>query len=368
MKVVIVSKALVRGAYQRTLEEMASAGLELTVISPPGWREGMTYTALERQYTRGYNLLVTPIAFNGRYHLHFYPRLPFLLRALGPDLVHIDEEPYNLATWLAVRSAQAVGAQRTFYTWQNTYRRLPPPFSLLEADVYRLVRGGIAANADAAAVLRRKGFKRPIWTIPPGLDLDLYGPREVASHDTFQIGYVGRLVPEKGIDLLLRACAGLKGNWRLDLIGEGEERGGLERLAQDLGVRDRIAFRGRVASTEVPGVLPSFDVIVLPSRTRPNWREQFGRILMEAMACCVPVIGSSSGEIPQVIGEAGLVFPENDSDALAAHLARLQGDPEFRKELGRLGRARVLSHFSHRTIAERTIGVFRAIVSDGRIS
>src|SRR5579884_1830459 len=124
MKVVMISKAFVREVYQRKLEELVRVGdVDLTLISPPSWREGGSVLTFNRRFTVGYQQIVTPIVFNGRFHLHFYPRLPALLRSLHPDLVHVDEEPYNLATWLAMRSAAAVGARRLFFTWQNINRR-----------------------------------------------------------------------------------------------------------------------------------------------------------------------------------------------------------------------------------------------------
>jgi len=361
MKVVIVSKALVRGAYQRTLEELARS-VDLTVISPPGWREGKVSTALDRRFTTGYELIVTSIAFNGRYHIHFYPRLPGLLEKLRPDLVHVDEEPYNLATWLAIRAARRAGAKRVFYAWQNIFRPLPPPFGLLEKDVFRLTNRAIVASADAKEVLHQKGFARPVAIIPPGLDVELYRPGQRRSADEFVVGYVGRLVPEKGVDGLIRACQSLTRRWRLRLVGEGEQRSSLETLSRALGISEHVEFVGAVPSLDVPSVLSSLDTLVLPSRTLPNWREQFGRVLMEAMACAVAVVGSDSGEIPRVIGDAGLVFPEGDDSALASHLQALQADPAWRHELGTRGRDRVLANFSHHNVAAQTLAVFRSAV------
>jgi glycosyltransferase involved in cell wall biosynthesis len=363
LKVVIVSKALVRGAYQRTLEEMVRVGnLDLTVISPPSWKEGSAELTLERRFTAGYELLVTPIVFNGRYHIHFYPCLPALLNKLRPDLVHVDEEPYNLATWLALRSAARIGARRLFYTWQNLHRTLPPPFSWIERANYRTANGAIAANGDASDILRRKGFTKPIWIIPPGLDPELYTPVDRIPNAVFQLGYVGRLVPEKGIDLLLRAVARLEPPWRLTVVGEGPERAALGRLVEELALGDWVTFPGTIPSTDVPRLLRGFDVLVLPSRSLTNWREQFGRVLMEAMACGVPVVGSSCGEIPRVIGNAGIVFPEENWQALAMGLASLQKDPDRRRDLGALGRERVLRNFTHHGIAEQTLRVYRDLI------
>jgi len=164
------------------------------------------------------------------------------------------------------------------------------------------------------------------------------------------------------VDLLLRACAGLDDPWTLVLLGDGEERAALEKQSQALGLGERVQFLGEVGSTDVPGVMQSLDAFVLPSRSASNWREQFGRVLMEAMACAVPLVGSNSGEIPQVIGDAGLVFPEEDWSTLRSHLRTLQQDVGRRRVLGALGRARALRLFTHRSVAERTVAVYQKLL------
>jgi glycosyltransferase involved in cell wall biosynthesis len=363
VKVVLVSKAHVRGVYQRGLEELAGlGGIELTVVTPPSWREGRSTIELERRYTRGYEMIVTPIVFNGRYHVHFYPRLGGLLERIKPDLVHVDEEPYNFATFLALRAAKSAGARRLFYTWQNIYRSVPLPFSLVERANYSFADAAIAANIDAADVLRRKGFRQKVSVIPPGLDPDLYVPDLAATSNRYRIGYIGRLVHEKGVDLLIRACQGLTGEWSLEIVGDGDQAPALRQLSTQLGIEDHVRFRSSVASGEVPNVLRNLDVLVLASRSRPNWREQFGRVLMEAMACAVPVVGSTCGEIPRVIGDGGLVFPEDDTLTLREHLVRLKAEPELRRELATRGRERVLSNYTHRRVAENTLAVYRSLV------
>jgi glycosyltransferase involved in cell wall biosynthesis len=112
----------------------------------------------------------------------------------------------------------------------------------------------------------------------------------------------------------------------------------------------------------MPDFYRSVDVLVLPSRTTPRWKEQFGRVLVEAMACETPVIGSDSGEIPYVIGRDGLIFPEDDIDALAAHLRSLQEDAALRRELGRRGRQRVLANYTQARIARATAEVYRQML------
>ena len=108
MRVVMVSKALAVGAYQRKLEEIARLpGVELTAIVPSEWRDRRGLVRLERAHITGYELIAAPLRFNGQYHLHFYPTLGGLLQQLRPDILHMDEEPYNLATWHALRLGQA---------------------------------------------------------------------------------------------------------------------------------------------------------------------------------------------------------------------------------------------------------------------
>ena len=132
-------------------------------------------------------------------------------------------------------------------------------------------------------------------------------------------------------------------------------------MASDLGIAHRVEFLGRVPSTDTPQYYRQLDMLVLPSLSRPNWVEQFGRVLIEAMACGVGVVGSASGEIPWVIGDAGVLFPEGDVEALAQVLQGLIGDAERRTELGAQGRARVLGQFTQAHVAEATARVYAAL-------
>lgn len=372
----MVSKALVVGAYQRKAEELARLGVELTVLIPPAWRDRRGVQVAERLHTQGYALRVIPFRFNGNFHLHYYPTLGAELAALRPDVLHMDEEPYNLATWLALRAAAQVRCAATFFTWQNLHRRYPPPFAMMERSNYARVAVAIAGNQDAGTVLRRKGYAGEIAVIPQfGVDPAIFQRRPSAARCAPQdaptalpgavlhIGYAGGLVPEKGVDLLLHACVGLQADWQLSVAGEGAEQPALAALATQLGVSDRVAFLGRRASSQMPEFYNTLDAFVLPSRTLPNWKEQFGRVLVEAMACEVPVVGSDSGEIPNVIGDAGLVFPENDVARLRAHLQRLADDPDERRRLGECGRQRVTATYTMQQIAEQTFAVYQRLTS-----
>jgi glycosyltransferase involved in cell wall biosynthesis len=133
-------------------------------------------------------------------------------------------------------------------------------------------------------------------------------------------------------------------------------------LATHLGIAKRVTFASPVPSMEMPRFMSALDVLVLPSRTRPNWKEQFGRVLIEAMACGVSVIGSDSGEIPSVIGEAGLVFRQDDVEDLRRCLLSLY-DHALRLRLAREGRARVMAHYTQAHIAAETRQVYLDMTS-----
>lgn len=369
MRVVLVSKALVVGAYQRKAEALAQAGqaldLELFVLIPPIWHDRRGRQVAQPRHTQGYTLRIIPLRLNGNYHLHYYPTLERELATIQPHVVHMDEEPYNLATWLGLRAAERIGAVGTFFTWQNLYRRYPWPFRMFERQNYQRTALAIAGNRDAAAVLRRKGFAGALEIIPQfGVDPDRFRPppaAPVAAAHVLQIGYAGGLLPDKGIDLLLAACARLQGAWQLHLAGQGEGEALLRQQAATLGIADKISWAGQVDSDAMPAFYQQLDVLVLPSRTLSNWQEQFGRVLIEAMACEVAVIGSDSGEIPNVIGQAGLIFPVGASDVLYDQLQQLLVDRERRFQLGRLGRQRVLQQYTMDAIAIQTLAVYQRL-------
>lgn len=363
MRVLMVSKACLVGIYQRKLEEMAPHLSEFRVLVPPYWKDERGVTPLERAFTNGYDLRVTPMRFNGRYHLHYYPEFGRELREFRPDLVHIDEEPYNLATWLALRATKQLGAKSLFFSWQNIKRRYPPPVNGFERWVLRSVDYALMGTESAAEVWRAKGYAKPLAVVPQfGVDPNLFHP---APHkrESIHIGYVGRLVHEKGIDLLLDALSTLHNHpWQLSIVGSGPQRAALE--AQAASLDGRVNFLGSLPSVEMPAIFQQFDVVVVPSRTMPNWKEQFGRVIIEAMASGVAVIGSDSGAIPDVIGKAGLTFGEDDSTDLAEKLAFLMQNPAERARLAQAGREHVLANYTQSQVAQQTVAAYQAMLSN----
>jgi glycosyltransferase involved in cell wall biosynthesis len=391
MRILMLSKALVVGAYQKKAEELAALpGVELTVAVPPAWREpGVGLQPLERSFPRGYRLAVLPIWFNGRHHIHFYPAVARLVAQLRPDVFHIDEESFNFATYLAMRAGVRYGAHCCFYNWATVDRRYPPPFGWFEQYTFRHATHAIAGVQEAADIIVRHGYRGPISVLPQfGVDPDLFSPTVAPEQDKetrrqrddgdcndnitpspahpltpspFVIGYLGRLVPQKGLLNLVEALPLLPAHACVRLIGDGMQKQQLLARAAELGVSQRLDLVPW--TSDVPAELRRLDALALPSRTTRSWKEQFGRVLIEAMSCGVPVVGSSSGEIPNVIGDAGLIYPEGDTRALAATLRRLAEQPELRADLARRGRARVLERYTQAALARQYYEVYREMLA-----
>ncbi|HEU5316696.1 MAG TPA: glycosyltransferase, partial [Chloroflexota bacterium] len=253
-----------------------------------------------------------------------------------------------------------------FFTWQNLLRRYPPPISWLEQLIYRQSAGAIAGNAEAVDVLRAKGFGARTWVIPQfGVEPSLFepDPEPPVGSRPFTVGFAGRLRQRKGAHLLVEAVAALRDDTRLELLAWGEEEQRIRDLGQKLGLAERLRFLPALPSDQMPAFYNTLDVAVMPSIEIESWKEQFGRVLIEAMACGVNVVGSDSGEIAHVIGNAGLVFKMGDSAALADCLRRLRDDPTLRASLREKGIARVHERYTQQAIADQTVAAYRDVIA-----
>jgi glycosyltransferase involved in cell wall biosynthesis len=277
-----------------------------------------------------------------------------------------------VVTYQFVRACAAARVPCVFFAWQNLHKRVPQPFRAMRAYVFRHAQGAIAGTSQAAAVLRTAGCALPFAVIPQmGVDTDVFAPDTAARarvrarfgipHDAFVAGYAGRLVPEKGVHVLIDALAALP-DARLLVFGDGRERARLE-AAATRALPGRATFAGHVASSAMPESLNALDALVLPSLRAAGWQEQFGRVLVEAMACGVPVIGSATGEIPRVIGDAGLIVPEGDRTALRDALELLAASPEHRCTLAGRSRQRAVESYTHARIAADTAAFYQTVLA-----
>ncbi len=302
-------------------------------------------------------------------------QLSAVIKTYRPDIVDIELEPYSAAcfqcVWLARRLHPA--AALLFYAAQNQRKTYPPPFSWTERYVYRTCQAAYPVSAAAQKVLFSKGFDKPAPVIPLGVDPQLFTPSTgeakercpyISGKDRFQIGAVARLDRQKGIDVLIKALtrANLNGKWKLVVAGDGPLRGTLMQMVLTNEIASKVEFLGELPAAQVPQLLRSCDLIVVPSTTYNGASEQFGRIAVEAMSCGVPLIVSDSGELPQVVGEAAAIVPERDAQALAAEIERLAQDSSLREGLKRKGMERARQLYSWDVIADMMYGLYSSVL------
>jgi glycosyltransferase involved in cell wall biosynthesis len=288
--------------------------------------------------------------------------------------MQVEQEPGSLALTQFVLASTWQRAKLIAFTWENLFYRQPGVRHHLERLALARLDYLLAGSTTTAQVFQRKGYKGPMKVLPNvGIDSEHFAPRpqpdlrqSLGLGDRFVVGFAGRLVPEKGCEDLMRAFAELPDCCHLLMVGGGRERERLSQLAHSLDIAQRVTFQPTVPHREVPRYLNCMDCLVLSSHTTPIWAEQFGLILAQAMACGVPVVGSDCGAIPEVISDAGLIFPEGDVEALRTNLLQLQTDPALRTALSARGRARVEAHYTHQRIAEQTFALYQQVMSSRR--
>jgi len=332
--------------------------VSLEVVTASRWHEGGLEVAASDDDL--FPVTKAPTHLSKRLALFAFDPRPIIaaLRRHRPHLIDISQESYMLSCMESLTLSRwfAPGTKIVLAATQNILRRYPPPFEYFQRQAFRTAAAAYACSATVLEVLRAKGFHKPAPVIPFGVRLENFPPRPsgVSGDQPLTIGFIGRMVTAKGIFVLADALAALAGErWRALFVGDGPERGAFTQRLAAHGMLDRIELTGAVNYAEVPKYFQRMDVMVLPTLTTPTFREQFGRVLVEAMASQVCVIGSTCGSIPEVIGEAGLVFPEGDSASLAAGLRRLILDQDLRLRLSQRGRDRVEQHYTWEQVADQ---------------
>ncbi|MDE0506514.1 MAG: glycosyltransferase family 4 protein [Candidatus Poribacteria bacterium] len=313
------------------------------------------------------------IRFSG-YGSRFYYRggLRAHFQDFQPDIVHLEEEPWSVNALQVTRLKRKYCPDSRFIFRTSLSIPAKQKFGFLpvwiERQVFRETDVAFPLSENAGRILKQRGYSGDAIPFPNGVDLRLFHKMDVSDLRTslgldsyFVIGYLGRIIESKGLDTLIASAARLDIDYRLLIIGDGEHKPSLVKIAEELGVTDRIVWVDGMLPEKVAEFVNCMNTIVLPSRTTPDWVEFFGRVIIEGMACEVPVIGSDSGEIPRVIGDAGLVFPEGDAEALADQINRIALDPTFARQLIERGLKRV-HEFTWETIAERTYQVYRSML------
>ncbi len=376
MHLLVVSHPCTTPINQQIYAELEQqTGWKISLIIPDQWKdefgntlEGGTWPGLKAKIDK------VPVWKNGHIVLHVYKRnWSNFLRKNRFDAIYVHNEPYALAAAQICRAnARTIRAPFGFYSAQNIFKQYPPPFRWLERMVYKESAYAFPITEAVEEVLLAKRFRGVSTVCPLPLDPAIYRPRGTEedrrliprAEGEVVIGYVGRIVEPKGLRTLAAALPSLRDlPWKLVVIGKGDFEETFRQLLADGGVSDRVAFLGFVPHEETPRYLSAFDTLVVPSETQPNWKEQFGRVITEAMACETPVVGSSSGEIPNLIGKSngGLVFPERDPVEFAKALRQILTDKDLRQKLGEDGRKWVEREVSLSAVAKKMADTFENV-------
>ncbi|HEY3398605.1 MAG TPA: glycosyltransferase family 4 protein [Armatimonadota bacterium] len=371
LRVAVLSHACVVDVNQRLYADLAAAHpeWEVLVIAPDHWRNPLSgERPLSLLPAAAALVHPLPVHLAGKMHLHWYHRGPLtrLLRNFRPDVVMAHEEPYSLAGAQAGWLAHRLGARMILCSQQNLYRPCPPPLAWSQAWLLRHVDWMLPVTPEVGEIVRQRGFSGPQSLLANGFDETLFRPEARGDGSLRRelgltrpvLGYAGRLEPAKGLRNLLESARLLRlrygDDFQLFFIGEGSLLPEIQAFAAQHLAPGQLVHQGYVPHHRMGEYMAAMDVLVLPSLTTPTWKEQFGRVIVEALACEVPVVGSDSGHIPVLLEETGggLVFPEGQVEPLAACLEQLLRDSELRRQLGKHGHDVVMREYTWQRWAE----------------
>lgn len=381
MRVLIVSHSSVVDVYQDKLRYIAETpGIELTLLVPDRFTEGGRDIVAFKGHG-GYEVIARPqrALWKNRLNAFTFSGLSSVFRKVQPEVLHIEEEPESLAAVQLVRHALRMKKRPVIvdFTWRN----MEVPLASLHAydprrAVYMLTQGMtlphfdgmIAGSVESEGYLRKLDYEGPVRVIPQyGVAPERYHPRSDVAvtrekhglgngspSDLITIGFVGRVMKMKGLDSLIDAFALIQNrNVQLVILGGGDYVQATRERAQAAGLSGKVHFIEGVPAAEVPPLLAAMDVVCVPSLTTDTWREQFGRVIIEAMACGVAVIGSTSGEIPHVVGNAGIIVEEGNTQAWADALIRVVDNPSLLEDMRTAGIHRVATNYTNERIASQ---------------
>jgi L-malate glycosyltransferase len=389
MKILVASHTYIVDLNCEKLRALSQleADTEVTVVVPKRWNPGGVQSKIiETQFKDEGKFRIVPVSNFSENHqglLTFGSGLISALKKYRPNIIQVEQGSKALAytQMITLNKLLGLNAKNIFFTWWNLPYQLKFPASSLEKYNLGHTHGIISGNQDGAEILRDRNYKGAIKVMPQlGIDEALFAPKlqpELAESlgiklGEFVIGFVGRFVPEKGILTLVDALASIKDkDWKCLLLGRGELKAELIKKAIAHNLQDRIIIVESVAHDEVSKYINLMSTLVLPSETTykfktltsVGWKEQFGHVIIEAMGCQVPVIGSDSGEIPHVIGNTGMVFPEGNVEALADCLMQLMDNPELAHDLGQLGYAKAMSQYTNKALAKQQLEFYQELVN-----
>ena len=307
---------------------------------------------------------------------------------MGLEYALFDEDLIYSAdtTWMfsgqAARIREKFGKKLVCLQWENI------PFAYGESGEIRELKAAVRERADHFIAVTERAKEAlvlegvdpgRITVVPMGIDTERFHPDEALrracredlgiSNGEVAVLFTGRMVWEKGVYDFVHAAKLVKAAAggvpvRYVMVGKGPEREAVMARAGETGMGSSFRFVESHPYDRMPGLFNAADLFVLPSISMRMWKEQFGMVLVEAMACGTPVVSTSSGSISEVVGDAGLLVPANDPGELAKAIAALCLSVDLRRELGERGRTRAVERFGSKTIARQVADVFRRVLRE----
>jgi glycosyltransferase involved in cell wall biosynthesis len=366
VRALVISRVYADPAARGKLRALAGLGVTVAAAVPDRWVPAGLAQPQQTNWGDEAGVRTVPVPIRGSALASANPywhgrTVRGLLTDFRPELLQIEEEPWSNGAAAMARVARRLKVPYVVLTRESLPVTRSTLATLRRNRVLAGAAGVISVNEPAGRLALRGRPSLPHRTIPQlGVPLPLSVQR--APHPGLALGFVGRLMHEKGLDLLFRAAVKLVGRWTITVVGTGPAQEELEGLAERLGIAGRVTWRGALPRSAVDEVWPKLDVVVVPSRTTSRWIEATPRAAVEAMAHGLAVVGTAAGAIPETLGDAGIVVPEEDVGALADALQRLHDDPAEHQRLGAVGRRRVMDGFTDAAIAERTLGFWRDLI------
>lgn len=365
MRAVILSHRAADPDLRTRYHAMASQGCHIWLAVPHEWHPAHRTEPFRIRSSDDGKLQIVPVNVRGTLHGNVPARwntrtISRLLRDVRPDIVQVEEAPHTQVAAVATALARRLSLPTVVVVGDAARSPVSIMHRRYARQTLRGAAGLIAVNTVVAGQFAEFGTTRPRTVIP---DKAVRPPLESVqpAQDDFVIGFAGRLVPERGLDILFRACVSVHGTWHLTVVGSGPEQERLEDLAERLGIAARVSWAGGRPASEWHEVWPTLHCLVVPSRTTDDWYDSGGHHVLEAMAHGVPVIATRSGALPDMVGGGGVTVPENDPSGMAEAIRELQQSPTRRRTLAQAARQRVLQEFTEDVLARKNISFWNGV-------
>ena len=384
MNILIVGHSLVMREYQYFINLLADRGNRILLITPEEYCESGKQIKVDYQVEGYVHLpLTTVLGKAGKQHFHYYrisDDVKSQIKEFNPDVLYLYEEPCSTVTRQMISLINKIkpDTKKILWTSDNFNRNyisekgfFDPRGYILENNrrsTYKKSEAIIATTRDSLKVIEEKKYPGRIYlSTTHFINTDFFKPKTSVSNEVFKIGYIGRFVKYKNVEVLINAFSILQKQHKdieLVLVGKGPEEYNYRKILTEKGLEKNVTIKAFIPYPDIPDLFNSFSVFVLPSTDIDGNSEKFGRVVIEAMACKVPVVLSDKGYLP-VLGEnSGLVFNADSPDDLYSKLKHLYDDEIYRNEIAESGYCKVMEFYTASKIAERLDNIFHDIKKD----